>query len=161
MSAMIALIPSTSPRSASGGRPRALEGICLARSAMFDRATPKVSHTAVTAKCFGNDSERNRCFFGPVAISSASLRISPSPNRTDPPCARHARHRTPSAVIVDERAAPGPVAPGSPPAPYANDPDRGVATRERGIADSHAAEPSHQVLARTTAGTVAEQTDNL
>lgn len=108
MSAMIALISSTSPRSASGGRPRALEGICFARSAMFDRATPKVSHTAVTAKYFGNDSERNRCFFGRVAISSASLRISPSPNRTDPPCARRARYRTPSAVIVDERGAPGP-----------------------------------------------------
>ncbi|MGF6177755.1 hypothetical protein ABIE33_006075 [Ensifer sp. 4252] len=64
-----------------------------------------------------------------------------------------------TALQVDDRRA---VAPVSPPIPviYANDPDRGVATRERGIplqlpqdrvvADSHA-EPSHQVLARKNA----------
>ncbi|MBB4189400.1 hypothetical protein GGE07_006082 [Sinorhizobium terangae] len=74
-----------------------------------------------------------------------------------------------TALQVDDHRA---VAPGSPPAPVidANDPDRSVATRERGIplqlpqdrvvADSHA-EPSHQALARTTTCTVAEQTDNL
>jgi len=74
-----------------------------------------------------------------------------------------------TALQVDDHRA---VAPGSPPAPviYADDPDRGVATHERGIplqlpqdrvvADSHA-ESTHQALARTTAGTVAEQTDNL
>src|SRR5690606_32140118 len=44
---MIALISFTRSSSASGGRPRALEGRCFARCAIFDRATPKASHTAV------------------------------------------------------------------------------------------------------------------
>ncbi len=74
-----------------------------------------------------------------------------------------------TALQVDDHRA---VAPRSPPAPiiYANNPDRGVAMSERGIplqlpqdrvvADRHA-EPSHQALAGTAAGAMAEQTDNL
>ncbi|NRQ19017.1 hypothetical protein BHMPCIPO_06284 [Ensifer sesbaniae] len=93
--------------------------------------------------------------------------LQPSRGTRHAPVVKDIDNRT--ALQVDDHRA---VAPGSPPAPviYANDPDRGVAISERGIplqlpqdcvvADRHA-EPSHQALARTAAGTMAEQTDNL
>ncbi len=106
----------------------------------------------------------------PASVSAHDLDrrvpLQPSRRTRHAPVLKDIDNRT--ALQIDDHRA---VAPRSPPAPvvYAYDPDRGVAMSERGIplqlpqdrvvADRHA-EPSHQTLAGTAAGAMAEQTDN-
>jgi hypothetical protein len=75
----MALIAATRSSSGRGGRPWRFGGRPDACSAMLERATWSVEHTVfIVNRPLGHDSERNSCFFGPVATSSASLRISAS-----------------------------------------------------------------------------------
>ncbi|TWA93915.1 hypothetical protein FB001_121124 [Ensifer sp. SEMIA 135] len=107
----------------------------------------------------------------PASVSAHDLDrrmlLQPSRDTRHAPVLKDIDNRT--ALQVDDHRA---VAPRSPPAPiiYANDPDRGVAMSARGIplqlpqdrvvANRHP-EPSHQALAGSAAGAMAEQTDNL
>lgn len=73
---MIALAASTRLRSASGRRPRAFEVTCLrALCQIGSSSTQSLARRRSREFPFGNESERNRWFFGPAVISRASLSI--------------------------------------------------------------------------------------